>query len=66
MGDFYTWPEYEECADALTDLGITAEAYNYRRSGAPHIGYDMSVEDWKQMHDIARECYLARTNFSDL
>ena len=65
VGDFYTWPEYEECAEALTDLGITEEAYNYRRSGAPHIGYDMSVEDWKQMHDIARECYLTRTNFSD-
>lgn len=65
VGDFYTWPEYEECADALTDLGITEEAYNYRRNGAPHIGYGMSVEDWKQMHDIARECYLVRTNFSD-
>lgn len=63
VGDFYTWPEYEECADALDELGITEEEYFYRKNGAPHIGYGMSVEDWKQMHDIARECYLARTNF---
>lgn len=65
VGDFYTWPEYEECADALLKLGITEEEYEYRRGGAPYIGYGMSVEDWKQIHDIARECYLARTNFSD-
>lgn len=65
VGDFYTWPEYEECADALTELGITEEEYTYRRNGAPHIGYEMSVEDWKQMHDIARECYLARTSITD-
>lgn len=65
VGDFYTWPEYEECADALLELGITEEEYAYRRSGAPYIGYGMSVEDWKQMHDIARECYLARTNVTD-
>ncbi len=65
VGDFYTWPEYEECAEALTQLGITEEEYLYRRNGAPHIGYDMSVEDWKQMHDIARECYLDRTNLTD-
>ncbi len=62
VGDFYTWPEYEECSDALTNLGITEEMYNYRRGGAPCIGYGMTVEDWKQMHDIARECYLARTD----
>lgn len=64
VGDFYTWPEYEECADALTELGITEEEYAYRRSGAPCIGYGMSVEDWRQMHDIARDCYLARTDTS--
>lgn len=62
VGDFYNWPEYEECADALTELGISEEEYMYRRSGAPYIGYNMSVEDWKQMHDIAKECYLARTS----
>ncbi len=62
VGDFYSWPEYEECADALTALGISEEEYMYRRSGAPYIGYNMSVEDWKQMHDIAKECYLARTS----
>ncbi len=62
VGDFYTWPEYEECQDALTRLGITEEMYNYRREGAPCIGYGMTVEDWRQMHDIARECYLARTD----
>ena len=65
VGDFYTWPEYEECAEELTRLGITEEEYGYRRSGAPHIGYGMSVDDWKQMHDIARSCYLARTSVTD-
>lgn len=65
VGDFYQWPEYEECADALSKLGITEEEYMYRRSGAPYIGYGMSVSDWKQMHDIARECYLARTDFHE-
>ena len=64
VGDFYTWPEYEECSEELTNLGITKEEYAYRRSAAPYVGYDMSVEDWKQMHDIARECYLARTSLS--
>ena len=64
VGDFYTWPEYEECSVELTNLGITKEEYAYRRSAAPYVGYDMSVEDWKQMHDIARECYLARTSLS--
>lgn len=65
VGDFYTWPEYEECADALRGLGITEEEYMYRRNGAPYIGYNMSVEDWRQMHDIARDCYLARTSLRD-
>lgn len=65
IGDFYTWPEYEECAEALTKLDITEEEYMYRRSGAPYIGFGMSLEDWKQMHDIARDCYRARTNFTD-
>lgn len=64
VGDFYTWPEYEECSEELTNLGITKEEYAYRRSAAPYVGYNMSVEDWKQMHDIARECYLARTSLS--
>lgn len=65
VGDFYGWPEYEECKDELRALGMDEESYMYRRSGAPHIGYDMSVEDWKQMHDIARSCYLARTSLKD-
>lgn len=65
VGDFYTWPEYEECAEDLEELGVTEEEYQYRRNGAPHIGYGMSVEDWKQMHDIARECYLKRTTLTD-
>lgn len=65
VGDFYTWPEYEECADKLTSLGIDEEEYNYRRNGAPYIGYGMSVEDWKQMHNIAKECYLARTGIRE-
>lgn len=65
VGDFYQWPEYEECADDLTALGITEEAYMYRRNGAPYIGHNMSVDDWKQMHDIARKCYLARTDIKE-
>lgn len=65
VGDFYGWPEYEECRDELQTLGLDEEAYMYRRSGAPHIGYDMSVTDWKQMHDVARRCYLARTSLSE-
>ncbi len=65
VGDFYTWPEYEECKDDLDALGIDEESYQYRRSGAPFIGYDMSVTDWEQMHRIARKCYLARTSLKD-
>lgn len=65
VGDFYQWPEYEECAEDLTALGITEEAYMYRRNGAPYIGHDMSVTDWKQMHDIAKKCYLARTSMRE-
>lgn len=62
VGDFYTWPDYEECSDELTALGLSEEDYMYRKNGAPYIGYGMSVEDWKQMHDIARDCYLKRTD----
>lgn len=65
VGDFYTWPEYEECKEELTALGISEEDYMYRKNGAPYIGYDMTLEDWKQMHDIARECYMKRTNMKD-
>ncbi len=65
VGDFYGWPQYEECRDELEALGLDEEAYMYRRCGAPYIGYDMSVEDLKQMHDIARSCYLARTRLTD-
>lgn len=65
VGDFYTWPEYEECKDDLNALGIDEESYQYRRSGAPFIGYDMSVSDWEQMHRIARKCYLERTSLRD-
>lgn len=62
VGDFYSWPEYEECPNELAALGLDEEAYMYRRNGAPHIGYGMSVDDWRQMHDIAKKCYLARTS----
>lgn len=65
VGDFYTWPDYEECADELTTLGISEEDYMYRKNGAPYIGYEMSLEDWQQMHDIARDCYLKRTDTKD-
>lgn len=62
VGDFYGWPEYEECPEDLQALDLDEETYMYRKSGAPHIGYDMSVSDWKQMHDLAKRCYLARTS----
>lgn len=65
VGDFYGWPDYEECGDDLRALGLDEEAYMYRKSGAPHIGYDMSVSDWKQMHDLARRCYLDRTSLKE-
>ena len=60
VGDFYSWPEYEECREELMALGLDEEAYMYRKNGAPHVGYQMSVSDWKQMHDIAKDCYLAQ------
>lgn len=65
VGDFYTWPAYEECKEDLDALGIDKETYEYRRNGAPCIGYGMSVSDWEQMHRIAKKCYLARTDLKD-
>ena len=65
VGDFYSWPEYEECREELDALGIDEESYTFRRNGAPYIGYDMSVSDWEQIHRIARKCYLARTSLWD-
>lgn len=65
VGDFYGWPEYEECPEDLQALGLDDEAYMYRKNGAPHIGYGMSVSDWRQMHDLAKRCYLARTSLSE-
>lgn len=62
VGDFYTWPEYEECADELTALGIDEEAYRYKKNGAPYIGYQMNLNDWEQMHQIAKDYYQARTS----
>ncbi|MBO5208780.1 MAG: hypothetical protein J6B68_05480 [Lachnospiraceae bacterium] len=60
VGDFYTWPEYEECSSKLAELGIDEEKYNYMRNGAPYIGYDMTLEDWENMNQIAKECYEER------
>lgn len=65
VSDFYTWPEYEECAEELRALGLDEETYLYRKSGAPYIGYGMSVADWEAMHDIAKICYQNRTNPKD-
>lgn len=62
VGDFYTWPEYEECAAELAALGLDEESYGYIRSGAPYIGYQMSLEDWEQMHRIAKNCYQKRVS----
>ncbi|MDE7278038.1 MAG: hypothetical protein K2N98_14505, partial [Lachnospiraceae bacterium] len=62
VGDFYTWPEYEECAAELAALGLDEESYGYIRSGAPYIGYQMSLEDWEQMHRIAKDCYQKRVS----
>ena len=64
VGDFYTWPEYEECADQLKELGLDEIEYSRLKNGAPYIGYGMDLDDWKAMHDIARECYLNRTDLS--
>ena len=60
VGDFYTWPEYEECSYELSAIGIDEEAYDYMKNGAPYIGYQMSLTDWEQMHQIAKDCYNAR------
>lgn len=62
IGDFYTWPEYEECEEQLSELGWSEERYYNLRNGAPYIGYGMNLDDWKAMHDIARECYQSRTD----
>ncbi|MCM1174481.1 MAG: hypothetical protein NC341_05445 [Blautia sp.] len=62
VGDFYTWPEYEECAEELAALGLDEDSYNYVRNGAPYIGYQMDLNDWEQMHRIAKDCYLERTS----
>lgn len=62
VGDFYTWPEYEECAKEVAALGLDEESYGYIRSGAPYIGYQMSLDDWEQMHQIAKNCYQERTS----
>ena len=64
VGDFYTWPAYEECSSQLSALGISEEEYNERRNGAPYIGYGMDLDDWKAMHDIARQCYQNRTSMT--
>ena len=61
VGDFYTWPDYEECSYELTSLGIDKVTYTNRKSGAPYIGYQMSLSDWEQMHQIAKDCYYNRT-----
>ncbi|MDD6810841.1 MAG: hypothetical protein PUD93_03090, partial [Lachnospiraceae bacterium] len=60
VGDFYTWPEYEECADMLSEISIDEEQYYYMKNGAPYIGYNMDLQDWEQMHEIAKECYEKR------
>lgn len=65
VGDFYTWPEYEECSAQLSALGLDEESYGYIRNAAPCIGYGLSLEDWKQLHQIAKECYLARTSVKE-
>lgn len=65
VGDFYTWPEYEECSTELTALGFDEESYNYIRNGAPYIGYRLSLADWEHLHQIARNCYQARTSVKE-
>lgn len=60
VSDFCTWPAYEECADRLAALDIDRETYSYMQNGAPYIGYGMDVDDWRQMHQIAKDCYNAR------
>ncbi len=60
VGDFYTWPEYEECAKELTSAGISQETYYNMRNAAPYIGHNMSLSDWETIHQIAKDCYEAR------
>lgn len=64
VGDFYTWPEYEECSAEIEALGYDEDAYSYIRNGAPYIGYRLSLSDWEQFHRIAKDCYLARTSMA--
>lgn len=64
VGDFYTWPEYEECAGEAAALGLDEESYSYIRNGAPYIGYQLSLTDWEELHRIAKDCYQARTSVS--
>lgn len=66
IGDFYTWPEYEECSDRLASLGISEETYGYMRNGAPYIGHNMTLEDWENMHQIAKDCYEERIDTASL
>ncbi len=65
IGDFYTWPEYEECSAEITALGLDEESYGYIRGGAPYIGYRLSLQDWEQLHRIAKDCYRARTSVTE-
>lgn len=65
IGDFYTWPEYEECADEITALGLDEESYGYIRNGAPYIGHGLTLPDWERLHEIAKDCYRARTSPGD-
>lgn len=65
IGDFYTWPEYEECANLLSSYGISEEKYSNMRNGAPYIGHNMTLQDWEDMHQIAKECYQKRNSITE-
>ena len=64
IGDFYTWPEYEECAEQLSAAGIDEITYYYMKSGAPYIGYGMSLSEWEDIHRITKKCYHERTEIN--
>lgn len=63
IGDFYSWPEYSACSEALSELGIDEQSYHYMKSSAPHVGYAMSVSDWESVHDVVKEYYSSQNHF---
>lgn len=64
IGDFYTWPEYEECKEQLSAAGIDEQSYFYIKNGAPYIGYGISLSEWKDIYKIAKDCHRKHIKIS--